>query len=127
MSIRLRLSLLYTAILALTLAVFGLALYTAQARTTLRAFQDELVIGSRRFSEFRPPRPDLDEPPSLPEDLERLDRRVGPIYFCETWMVESCRRLGRMNLFCPWIMLRYKPSLGASRSLKLSLRRRNDC
>jgi signal transduction histidine kinase len=47
MSIRLRFTLLYNAILALTLAVFGLALYSIQARTTYDALQKDL----RRSSE----------------------------------------------------------------------------
>lgn len=50
MSIRLRLTLLYSAILALTLIVFGAALYTIQARTTLDALKRELIRGSDRIA-----------------------------------------------------------------------------
>ncbi len=42
MSIRLRLSLLYSAILALTLTAFGVVLYTTQAQNTYRALQQDL-------------------------------------------------------------------------------------
>ncbi|MDX9955993.1 MAG: HAMP domain-containing sensor histidine kinase, partial [Anaerolineae bacterium] len=42
MSIRLRLTLLYTLILALTLLLFGAALYTVQAQGTLNALKEEL-------------------------------------------------------------------------------------
>ena len=50
MSIRLRLTLLYTGILALTLIIFGAALYTIQARSTLDALKRDLVRSSDRFS-----------------------------------------------------------------------------
>ncbi len=46
MSIRLRLTLLYTVILALTLLLFGAALYTSQARGTLDALKAELLHSS---------------------------------------------------------------------------------
>jgi hypothetical protein len=42
MSIRLRFTLLYNAILALTLAVFGVALYSIQAQTTLEGLKKDL-------------------------------------------------------------------------------------
>src|SRR3989304_8691871 len=42
MSIRLRLSLLYSIILALTLVIFGAALYTIQAQNTLNALKRDL-------------------------------------------------------------------------------------
>ena len=51
MSIRLRLTLLYTAILALTLLIFGLALYSIQAQDTLNALKQDLVMGSERLAE----------------------------------------------------------------------------
>lgn len=50
MSIRLRLTLLYSAILALTLIIFGAALYTIQARTTLDALKSDLLRGSDRIA-----------------------------------------------------------------------------
>jgi signal transduction histidine kinase len=43
MSIRLRFTLLYNVILALTLAVFGIALYSIQARTTYDALKTDLL------------------------------------------------------------------------------------
>lgn len=46
MSIRLRLTLLYTLILALTLAVFGAALYTIQAQSTLNALEEDIKESS---------------------------------------------------------------------------------
>lgn len=46
MSIRLRFTLLYSVILALTLAVFGIALYTIQARTTMNALKQDLMRSS---------------------------------------------------------------------------------
>ncbi len=51
MSIRLRFTLLYNAILALTLAVFGLGLYFVQATTTYRALQRDLERSSQRLEE----------------------------------------------------------------------------
>ena len=50
MSIRLRLTLLYSAILALTLIIFGAALYTIQARTTLDALKSDLIRSSDRIA-----------------------------------------------------------------------------
>jgi signal transduction histidine kinase len=46
MSIRLRFTLLYNAILAVTLAVFGIALYSIQATSTLDAIKKELTRSS---------------------------------------------------------------------------------
>lgn len=51
MSIRLRFTLLYTLILALTLAIFGFVLYTIQAQDTLNAIRQDLVIGANRLKE----------------------------------------------------------------------------
>ena len=50
MSIRLRLTLVYSAILALTLIVFGAALYTIQAQTTLDALKRDIKRGSDRIA-----------------------------------------------------------------------------
>lgn len=50
MSIRLRFILLYNAILALTLGVFGLVLYSIQARTTYTALQQDILRSSGRLS-----------------------------------------------------------------------------
>ena len=49
MSIRLRLTLLYCAILALTLTAFGTILYVIQARYTLNLFQQDLALTTRRI------------------------------------------------------------------------------
>jgi signal transduction histidine kinase len=49
MSIRLRLTLLYSTILALTLVIFGAALYTIQARTTLDALKRDLRMSGERI------------------------------------------------------------------------------
>jgi len=51
MSIRLRLTLLYSAILTLTLLVFGLALYSIQARDTLNALKMDLRLSSEKMVE----------------------------------------------------------------------------
>lgn len=74
MSIRLRFTLLYTFILALTLTVFGVALYAIQAQSTLTSLQRDLTSGASRLADamlktdspdFRPePPPDEgDRPP----------------------------------------------------------------
>jgi signal transduction histidine kinase len=46
MSIRLRLTLLYSAILALTLFVFGIALYTIQSQSTLNSLKRDITMTS---------------------------------------------------------------------------------
>lgn len=51
MSIRLRLTLLYSAILALTLIVFGLGLYSIQERGTLDSLKQDLVLSSEKLAE----------------------------------------------------------------------------
>jgi signal transduction histidine kinase len=76
MSIRLRFTLLYSAILAVTLAIFSLALYSIQAQTTLDALKADLVrsaqglddpiirsITDPNFSATKPPR---EPPPPIP-------------------------------------------------------------
>ena len=61
MSIRFRFTLLYTFILALTLTVFGFALYTIQAQDTLTSLKQDLSLGANKLAEatlktdFRPP------------------------------------------------------------------------
>ncbi|NOT05709.1 MAG: HAMP domain-containing protein [Anaerolineales bacterium] len=75
MSIRLRFTLLYTFILALTLTIFGFALYTIQARDTLNSLKQDLSLGANRFAEAtlrtdsrpKPPR-DAEFYPLLPFD-----------------------------------------------------------
>jgi two-component system, OmpR family, sensor kinase len=51
MSIRFRFTLLYTFILALTLTIFGFALYTIQARDTLNSLKQDLNLGANRLAE----------------------------------------------------------------------------
>ena len=54
MSVRLRLTLLYTAILALTLVVFSVALYAIVSRLTLFSIQSELVDDTNRVVQGYP-------------------------------------------------------------------------
>ncbi|HSQ17306.1 MAG TPA: ATP-binding protein [Anaerolineales bacterium] len=69
MSIRLRLSLLYSAILALTLAAFGIVLYTTQAQNTYRALQRDLsqsaAVLARSLERVPPPQ----NPPGIWEAI----------------------------------------------------------
>ena len=51
MSIRLRFTLLYTLILALTLTIFGVALYAIQAQDTLRSLKLDLSQGANKLAE----------------------------------------------------------------------------
>jgi len=51
MSIRLRLTLLYSAILSLTLIIFGVALYSIQAQSTLDALKADLTQSSEKLVE----------------------------------------------------------------------------
>lgn len=52
MSIRFRFTLLYSAILALTLATFGVSLYSIQSRTTWNALKQDLVRTGEGLEEF---------------------------------------------------------------------------
>jgi len=71
MSIRLRVALLYTLILALTLTIFGAALYTIQARDTLNSLKQDLSLSANRLadaalktdSHHEPPPPNQQNPP----------------------------------------------------------------
>lgn len=51
MSIRLRFTLLYTLILAVTLTIFGLALYFIQSTDTLRSIKQDLTLSANRLAE----------------------------------------------------------------------------
>ncbi|MFZ3079396.1 MAG: ATP-binding protein [Bellilinea sp.] len=69
MSIRLRLTLLYTGILALTLMIFGAALYAILARSTLNAIKEDIVLSSDMLvsSIFRTYlSPSVQEPQNVP-------------------------------------------------------------
>ena len=76
MSIRLRLTLLYSAILALTLLAFSTALYAAQARLTYDSIKSNLARQGDAFANPpqrfpRPPEPSTGEgaPPPRPESF----------------------------------------------------------
>ncbi len=81
MSIRLRFTLLYTFILALTLGLFGFALYTIQAQDTLTSLKQDLSKSASRVAEatlrtdsfLRPPLDDGHAPP-LPFDQFSSDQ-----------------------------------------------------
>ena len=51
MTIRFRLTLVYSAILALTLVIFGVTLYSIQAQDTINSLREDLVISSNRITE----------------------------------------------------------------------------
>ncbi len=74
MSIRLRFTLLYNAILALTLAVFGLSLYGVQASTTYHALKRDLERSSERLEEtVLRVDPDPSMAPPLDEYPQKMD------------------------------------------------------
>jgi signal transduction histidine kinase len=77
MSLRLRLTLLYTAILTLTLFVFGVALYSIQAQDSLNAIKSELYQSSGRLAGLAmrmvSPPSDQDEPPPRPPQPRAFD------------------------------------------------------
>jgi len=76
MSIRLRFTLLYTIILALTLAIFGIALYTIQAQDTMNSLKQDLSLGANKLAEAAlktdsrpaPPESEQHAPPPIPFD-----------------------------------------------------------
>jgi two-component system OmpR family sensor kinase len=76
MSIRLRLTLLYSAILALTLLFFGLALYTIQAQESLNSLKTDLVASSGGLveaalrTEHEPPTANTGQRPPPPRPFE---------------------------------------------------------
>ena len=79
MSIRLRLTLLYSAILTLTLLIFGVSLYSIQAQDTLNALKQDLVLGSERLVEAtlrdasKPHPTDRDQPePPPPKSFDEF-------------------------------------------------------
>src|SRR6266498_3689776 len=82
MSIRLRFTLLYTFILALTLTIFGVALYAIQAQDTLRSLRFDLSQGANKLaeaalkSESHPHPPDSQDalPPPIPFDQFSSDQ-----------------------------------------------------
>lgn len=80
MSIRLRLTLLYSTILALTLLIFGVTLYSIQAQDSLNALKRDLVASSGRLVEaalrtvYEPPPPNLGQRPPPPRSFEDFSR-----------------------------------------------------
>ena len=79
MSIRLRFTLMYTVILALTLLAFGFMLYTIQSGATLKAQEDILVDFARRIVTGRRLQLFLDNPPKPAfAELDWQDDREAP-------------------------------------------------
>jgi two-component system, OmpR family, sensor kinase len=82
MSIRLRFTLLYTLILAVTLAIFGAALYAFQARDTRNSLQLDLRQGANKLAEAAlkseshhpPPNAGQSPPPPIPFDQFSSDQ-----------------------------------------------------
>ena len=82
MSIRLRFTLLYTLILALTLTIFGAALYAFQARDTMNSLQLDLRQGANKLAEASlkanshsgPPGSQNTPPPPIPFDQFSSDQ-----------------------------------------------------
>ena len=78
MSIRLRFTLLYTLILALTLTIFGVALYALQARDTMNSLQLDLQQGANRLAEAalksgsHPPPSEGQGPPPQPIPFDQF-------------------------------------------------------
>ncbi|MFZ1043989.1 MAG: HAMP domain-containing sensor histidine kinase [Anaerolineales bacterium] len=77
MSIRLRLTLLYSAILALTLIVFGTALYTIQAQETMHSLQANLIqsgngLAQSILNNYLNPNPPPKPPGPPPVPIETL-------------------------------------------------------
>jgi two-component system OmpR family sensor kinase len=79
MSIRLRLTLLYTAILTLTLAAFGGLLYIRQYEDTLEIEKQFLISMGERYADGRRPPPDSEPsgPPPGPEPSQPPDDFAG--------------------------------------------------
>ncbi len=105
MSIRLRFTLLYTFILALTLAIFGVALYAIQAQDTLRSLRLDLSQGANKLAEAalksqlhpHPPDSQGSLPPPIPFDQFSSDqafqafpeREIGRILDANGHLVSS--------------------------------------
>lgn len=79
MSIRLRFTLLYTFILALTLTVFGFTLYTIQAQSTLDSLKQDLQMGANKTADAALRSDSPDETRDPPPD----DEHKPPISFDE--------------------------------------------
>lgn len=79
MSIRLRFTLLYTFILALTLTVFGFTLYTIQAQSTLDSLKQDLQMGANKTADAALRSDSPDERPAPPPE----DGQQPPVSFDE--------------------------------------------
>ena len=85
MTIRLRLTIIYSGILALTLVIFGVSLYTIQSQSTLAKLEQDLVEGSNIINEPRMRRFFLkaaiefvDQSPRAPKPFSEFDEE-GPL------------------------------------------------
>jgi len=79
MSIRLRLTLLYSSILTLTLIIFGVALYSIQSQDTLNSLKRDLIMSSeklveatRRTESAPPPQDILNRDPPPPKSFNEF-------------------------------------------------------
>ena len=78
MSIRLRLTLLYSAILALTLIVFGIVLYSIQAQDTLNSLKRDISLSSQKLvdatlrTETAPPPDETSHEPPPPKPFDEF-------------------------------------------------------
>lgn len=77
-SIRLRLTLLYTAILALTVIAFSTLLFLTQTRTTYDSIKADLTRQASFWSDRRPPRPSEPATPSTGTSPERSPELTFP-------------------------------------------------
>jgi two-component system OmpR family sensor kinase len=92
MSIRLRLTLLYTAILALTLTVFSAMLYGTQLQSILIGEKQMLAGVAHRFAERRPdvfPFAEPPFPPLPPREEIAPDRRFGADIYMQLLSLEG--------------------------------------
>ncbi|MBI5300795.1 MAG: HAMP domain-containing protein [Chloroflexi bacterium] len=112
MSIRLRLTLLYSAILAVTLIIFSAALYVTQARVTFDAIKttlarqaDALASGERRFPRFSEGPP---LPTTLPGRWTQTRNADGSVSartadLADTTLPLSDTGLGDLQKGLPWV------------------------
>src|SRR2546421_4819895 len=77
MSIRLRLTLLYSAILALTLILFGVALYNVVAQVTFKAAGDTLMAETASLAALHPSAPS--PPLALTDTFIQIRRLDGDV------------------------------------------------
>lgn len=106
MSIRLRFTLLYTFILAVTIAIFGFVLHAFQARDTLDSLEQDLRLGANKLAEaalrtdslpdfpkpedFPPPQPiPFDEFSSEQEFQSFPEREIGRILDADGNLISS--------------------------------------